>query len=143
MSHNEPTLETVLPSNVEQVSGLKSVSGNCATLNDDTTRSIDDVIFCTGYKYQFDFLPPEIIRYEGGVCRPLYRQMININHPDSLFFVGVNCIYKIASLTLWDRQAMCISKVLSGEIVLPAKEVMEAEFRDDLDRIGVRGTVQF
>ena len=125
----------MLPSNVEQVSGLKSVNGNCATLNDDTTCSIDDVIFCTGYKYTFDFLAPEVVQVEGGVIKPLYRQMVNINYPDSLFFLGINFVYTLASPAQCHRQAICICKILSGEIVLPEKEVMEAEFRADVAKM--------
>ena len=115
---------TVLPSNVEQVSGLKLVNGNCATLNDDTTRSIDDVIFCTGYRYKFDFLPPEVVQVEDKVVKPLYRQMVNINYPDSLFFLGINFVYSVASFFQCHRQALCICKILSGEITLPKKDVM-------------------
>ena len=135
LSHNKPRLGTVLPSNVEQVSGLKSVKGNCATLNDDTTCSIDDVIFCTGYKYKFDFLPPDVVQVEDKLVKPLYRQMVNINYPDSLFFLGMNFAYIIGVLSQCHRQALCISKILSGEIVLPEKEIMEAEFRADVAKM--------
>ena len=138
MSHNKPRLQTKLPNNVEQVSGLKSVSGSCVTLNDGSTLTIDDVIFCTGYKYTFDFLSSEYVQVEGDVVKPFYRQTVSINYPGSLFFVGINFLFSFACLTFVDRQAQCVAKLLSGEVSLPSHEEMrkdsEAEVAEMLQR---------
>ena len=127
LSHNKNLLPTKLPDNVEQVSGLKSVSGSCVTLNDGSTLTIDDVIFCTGYKYSFDFLSPEYVQVVDGMVKPLYRQLVNINFPDSLFFVGVNFLHYFSGFAVCDRQAQSVARILEGSIKMPSKEEMLAE----------------
>ena len=114
------------------MSGLKSVSGSCVTLNDGSTLTIDDVIFCTGYKYTFDFLSSEYVQVEGDVVKPLYRQTVSINYPDSLFFVGINYLFYFAGLVYCDRQAQIITKILNGDLKTPSKEEMLAETEAEL-----------
>ena len=121
------------------MSGLKSVSGSCVTLNDGSTLTIDDVIFCTGYKYTFDFLSSEYVQVEGDVVKPLYRQLVSINYPDSLFFVGLNFLYRFACLTFVDREAQIVKKLLNGDLQLPSIDEMKAESEAELAERATRG----
>ena len=133
LSHNKDPLKSKFPSNVEQVPGLKSLSGSCAILNDDTTRSIDDVIFCTGYHYKFDFLPSDCATVsvdDDEVVSPLYRHLISIEHPESLFFIGIP--KTICPFPFFHSQMRAIAAILQRHIQLPAKDVMRAEAEREL-----------
>ena len=119
------------PSNVEQVPGLTSISGSVATFNDGSTRPIDDVIFCTGYHYRFDFLPPGSVRVDDDeVVSPLYKHMISINHPQSLFFIGIP--KTICPFPIFDMQMRVIAGILQRRITLPPRDVMLAEEQSEL-----------
>ena len=52
--HNNPTMPSLLPGNVEQCRGIVSCIGSHAfTLSDGATiDAVDVLVFCTGYEYK-------------------------------------------------------------------------------------------
>ena len=71
--------------------------------------------------------------------KPLYRQLVSINYPDSLFFVGLNFLYRFACLTFVDREAQIVKKLLNGDLQLPSIDEMKVESEAELAERATRG----
>lgn len=77
-----------LPANIIVSSGVVSANGSKFTLQDNSTIIADTLILCTGYLYDFPFLDDRSgIVFDKEKIYPLYKQLINVNHP-SMAFVG-------------------------------------------------------
>lgn len=91
ISHHSTILTDIFPSNVTQLKDVKEVDqdGN-VVFSDETVKSFDAIIYCTGYHYGYPFLSPEcgikVINHRH--VTPLYKHVINIEHP-TMFFIGV------------------------------------------------------
>ncbi|RKP23103.1 hypothetical protein SYNPS1DRAFT_5633, partial [Syncephalis pseudoplumigaleata] len=87
----------------------------------------DQLIFATGYRYAFPFLPwlyehdenrgwPPVLARDGLSCRNLYRQIYYTAAP-TLAFLGVPT--KVSIMALMERQVWHLASVLSGQCGLP------------------------
>ena len=125
-----------LPSNVKEHPPIKKIADNGAiVLNDATQCSVDAIVFCTGYLYDFPFLHETCgITVQGNRVSPLYMHIFNINNP-SMAFIGVPSI--VCPFYLFSMQARWITKVLEGKEKLPSKgEMLEdsrTEYRSRLE----------
>ena len=101
--------------------------------------NIDAVLFCTGYYYNFPFLPSlqrQLID-TGERVKHLYRQTFFIDHP-SLAFIGLPS--KILPFRTFEGQAAAIARVWANRLALPSKIVMEQlEEQEVLKRGNGRG----
>lgn len=103
--------------------------GKSLTLIDGRVLVVDAVIFATGFVHDYPFLNKNCnIHVLENRVTPLYKQIVNTRHP-TMFFAGVTSwqpTFQIIYL-----QAVYISKVLAGEIVLPSvKEMVSEQSRD-------------
>jgi hypothetical protein len=64
---------------------------------------------------------------DGTQFHNLHKDIFYINDP-TLVFVGVP--FFTATFTLFEFQAMVVSKVLSGQAKLPSKDAMRSEYND-------------
>ncbi|XP_054276741.1 senecionine N-oxygenase-like [Macrosteles quadrilineatus] len=112
--------------NVEEVPLVKEVLGDHVIFDDDTTSEhIDVIILCTGYIYSFPFLSPEcgINIVDGNYVEPLYKHVININHP-TMGFIALT--RRTFTFPLFNQQALFFVKSLK-EFQLPSREEMLAD----------------
>ena len=57
--------------------------GRTVRFVDGSEEEIDLVVYCTGYRITFPFLPPEV--FEAADNRmPLYRRVVSVEHPGAL-----------------------------------------------------------
>lgn len=78
-----------MPKNLKQVAGVVSADGDTLTLKDGSTVRADAFILCTGYKHILPFIDEKSgVRVEDNLVSPLYKHLINIEHP-SMCFMGV------------------------------------------------------
>lgn len=104
---------------------------------DGTVAKVDVLLWCTGYAYDYPFLPgtqselltddqdQDVVTHSAPVSvknrrkvSNLYRQLFSIEHP-SLAFVGLP--YSVVPFPLFNLQAKWISSVYSGRTELPSK----------------------
>ena len=79
-------------------------------------KPITDIIFATGYKYDFPFLDlPSLglsLTKDGKFLGGLQLQIIPRKYPDSLFFLGLPMA--VAPFPLFEPQARLVTAILSG-----------------------------
>ena len=98
---------------------------------DGTASRADLLIYATGYRISFPFLPDEVLRVKDNVI-PLYRKVI---HPErsGLYFMGL--IQPLgAIMPLVELQAEWVARILQGA-PLPAPAAMHAAIADDQEAL--------
>ena len=102
---------------------------------DGTTESVDDIIYCTGYRMSFPFLPADCPMDDGGRLR-LYRRVVPPGHP-GLTFVGL--VRPVGSITrLVELQAEWVADLAEGVATLPGRAVMQREIESHLGAVAER-----
>lgn len=103
--------------------GVERFEGREMLFADGSYRCPDAVIFATGYRLDFPFLPPELIPWSaaGG----LYRLVFLPDHP-TLAFIGV-CRVHGPILPIVEMQARWAARVLVDAALLPSAGTMRAE----------------
>ncbi|KAJ4262725.1 hypothetical protein NW757_000981 [Fusarium falciforme] len=122
---------------IQTIPGIKKVTGpKELELTDGQVVEADAIICCTGYKYGFDILDPQVdpsdkpaiawLKAWGSKGRPLprlYQNVFSLKQPDSLAFLG--CAWFITSaFCLADLTSMCIAQVWAGHSKLPPQPEM-------------------
>jgi cation diffusion facilitator CzcD-associated flavoprotein CzcO len=88
---------------------------------DGSEEAIDRIVYCTGYRISFPFLPAEVLNVDDNEI-PLYRRVF---HPDlpGLCFVGL--LQPLgAIMPLAEAQSEWIADVLEGKAALPSRDQM-------------------
>ncbi|XP_071453994.1 uncharacterized protein [Hetaerina americana] len=114
------------PQNVSLAPAVMHAVDNGFMLKGGIHCPADTLVYCTGYLYDFPFLSQQckIEVVNGDLVRPLYKHLVNIEHP-TMCFIGVPrlCI----PFVLFDYQVQYYLKTLTGAIKLPTKaEMMQA-----------------
>ncbi|MFD3549983.1 flavin-containing monooxygenase [Streptomyces sp. NPDC058655] len=115
---------------------IASLNGSRVTFTDGTAEDADAIVFCTGFRMDFPFLPAgcPVGRKQGAV--ELYRRVVA---PDrtGLYFVGL--IRPVGSITrLVEAQARWVARIVDGDAALPSEEAMREEIDAHLGRIEER-----
>ncbi|RZF33439.1 hypothetical protein LSTR_LSTR014446 [Laodelphax striatellus] len=77
------------PDNLIQKPDVVRISDKKIIFKDDTEITVDSIIYCTGYNHEFLFLDDSCqITVDDNYVRPLYKQIINVNHP-TMCFLGL------------------------------------------------------
>ena len=104
---------------------------------DGSTEKVDVVMYCTGYKVNFNFLDPtdKILEFGGEESRgkyfgPLYKRMISIRQP-KLFFAGYVDFTALINY-ISEVQSMVIKHLIDGSVKLPSTEEMTKELEQDI-----------
>ncbi|MEV0677685.1 NAD(P)-binding domain-containing protein [Actinosynnema sp. NPDC050436] len=102
---------------------------------DGTATEADDLVYCTGYRIEFPFLPFEWV-FEPGGRTALFRRVVSLAHPD-LYFAGL--IRPFGAITrLVVEQAEWIADLVEGVAELPPPAVMRREVDAHLEAAGAR-----
>jgi dimethylaniline monooxygenase (N-oxide forming) len=100
---------------------IDRIDGRVVHFVDGTSEQIDTIVWCTGYKITFPFLPPEVIDPRENQVH-LYKRVVHPDRP-GLFFIGLvqplGAIMPIAEL-----QSEWIADLLEGKAALPDREAM-------------------
>ncbi|MFD1160739.1 flavin-containing monooxygenase [Roseovarius aestuarii] len=106
-------------------SGLRRFTENELILEDGDTLSVDCVVFGTGWKTGFGFLPKDLRIALGeepdGIY--LYRHIL---HPDAPNLAFVGRASSFMSVTTFSLQARWLSEVVARNVTLPSKGDMLA-----------------
>ncbi len=107
-------------------SGLQSFSINALTLQDGDTLDVDCVVFGTGWKTGFGFLPDKLREDlgEGPDGIYLYRHILHPNAPNLAFVGRASSFMSVTTFTL---QARWLAEAVTGHVDLPTAHIMQTQ----------------
>ncbi|MBQ0730328.1 MAG: NAD(P)/FAD-dependent oxidoreductase [Oleispira antarctica] len=114
------------PESFSEVPLLTGVIGKTAYFKDGTSKDVDAIILCTGYKHHFSFLPNDLTLTTHNRMYPegLYKGIVSLANP-KLIFLGMQDQYY--TFNMFDAQAWYARDVMLGRIPLPSNEEMAAD----------------
>lgn len=153
MIHTLPILSDTLVSElhsgrIESVVGLKKVTGaEQVELDDGAVIDIDAIIWCTGYRWKYDFLgeyDPSLKSQDGyiptitGEASPhqvalprLYRSVFSLDHPESLAFAGLAAFHAPIFVS-WDLGSMAIAQYWKKPELMPSREEIRLSYKSHM-----------
>ncbi|CAK1553888.1 unnamed protein product [Leptosia nina] len=137
-SHHSPqNFKTKFPPNYVKKPDIKEYNETGVTFVDGSYEDIDDVIYCTGYLFNFSFLDESAgLNVSSKTVTPLHKFMVNINEP-SLIIIGL--IEKACLAIALEAQARYTAALVKGKFSLPSKEDMMKEWQRRADLCIARG----
>ena len=117
------------PENWEEVVALDNVDGKTAFFKDGSSKKIDSIILCTGYKHHFPFLPDGLRLKTANrlATADLYKGVVWNRNP-KLFYLGMQDQWY--TFNMFDAQAWYVRDIILGRIPLPSKKKMEQDVID-------------
>lgn len=135
--HNPDKVDFDIEGTISVKPGISKLTPTGAIFVDGTEKNFSTIIYCTGYKYTFPFLSADCgIRLEDNHVQPLYKHVININHP-TMALIGVP-FYCIPT-QMMDLQARFCMKYFTGELKLPPRDEMLQDMEADIEYRRRRG----
>ncbi|MFJ4777653.1 flavin-containing monooxygenase [Streptomyces sp. NPDC088762] len=115
---------------------IESLDGNRVAFADGTSVEADAIVYCTGFRMAFPFLPDGFPAGPGRPAVELYKRVVAPDRP-GLHFVGL--IRPVGSITrLVEAQARWVARIVDGDLALPSAEVMREEIATYLSGIRER-----
>lgn len=102
---------------------ITRLEGEHVIFADGSREAVDAIVFATGYRVSFPFLPDSLGRGEGQQF-PLYRRILS-PHADNLAFIGI-VDGGPGRLEIVERQARWLTEVISGRLAPPPRAEMWA-----------------
>jgi cation diffusion facilitator CzcD-associated flavoprotein CzcO len=135
LSHNGNRLESKMPDNLSEVSGLVAAEPDGLRLKDGNIISPapDAIVLATGYHFTLArFLSPSCgIRTANGQVFPLFKNLINPHHP-SMFLMGL--LNDVAQFPMYHVQALAARAALEGRWRLPGSQEMLRQASEEVER---------
>ena len=116
------------PDNWKEVPALLKVEGKTAHFKDGTSKEVDAIILCTGYKHHFPFLPDSLRLKTANrlAANDLYKGVVYTGDP-ALFYLGMQDQWY--TFNMFDAQAWWVRDAIAGRIDLPTAAEMEADWK--------------
>ena len=121
------------PENWKEIPALDRVEGRTAHFIDGTSKDVDAIILCTGYKHHFPYLPDDLrLKTTNRLASAdLYKGVVWNNNP-GMFYLGMQDQWY--TFNMFDAQAWWVRDVILDRIALPTREAMEADVTDRVAR---------
>ena len=111
---------------------LSRLDGDRVVFEDGSSEEIDIIVYCTGYKVTFPFFDEDFVSAPDNDL-PLFRRVFKPGI-DNLAFIGL--LQPLgAIMPLAEAQGRWLASYLRGEYRLPALPEMEADIRDERERM--------
>ncbi|MFI9155220.1 flavin-containing monooxygenase [Streptomyces sp. NPDC053367] len=115
--------------------GIDSLAGNAVRFTDDSVEEADAIVYCTGYRMAFPFLPDGCPNGPRGSVE-LYKRVVAPERP-GLYFVGL--VRPVGTITrLVEAQSDWVARIVAGAARLPSPRVMREEIAAHLGQIAER-----
>ena len=114
------------PNNWDEKPALERVDEDTAYFADGTSKKIDAIILCTGYKHYFNFLPDDLRLKTANrlATADLYKGVVWNRNP-KMFYLGMQDQW--FTFNMFDAQAWYVRDIVLGRIALPDAETMAAD----------------
>ncbi len=122
------------PANWEEKPALDRVEGNTAHFSDGSSKEIDAIILCTGYKHFFNFLPDDLRLKTANrlATADLYKGVVWVHNP-KMFYLGMQDQW--FTFNMFDAQAWWVRDAIMGKIEIPSdKDVLIADVEERVAR---------
>ena len=122
------------PEGIDEVPLLSKMDGNTAHFIDGTTRHIDAIVLCTGYRHSFPFIHDALrLRTKNDLYPPnLYRGVFWLDNPKMMYLGMQDQFY---TFTLFDVEAFTARDFVVGRLSLPDRTVMAKDVDSWRDRL--------
>lgn len=113
------------PANWQEVPILDHVDTDTAYFRDGSSKKVDAIILCTGYKHHFPFLPDDLRLKTANrlATADLYKGVAWVKNP-KLFYIGMQDQW--FTFNMFDAQAWWVRDVILGRIAIPADPALLA-----------------
>ncbi|MCR9107429.1 NAD(P)/FAD-dependent oxidoreductase [Marivita sp. XM-24bin2] len=135
------------PENWEEKPAMVKVDGNTVHFSDGSSKEVDAIILCTGYKHYFSFLPDDLRLKTANrlATADLYKGVVYVHNP-KMFYLGMQDQWFTFNMfdaqAWWVRDAIMgkidLSKVSKDEMLADVKEREEREEADDDTKYAIR-----
>ena len=114
----------------ELAEAVDHVKGKTVSFTDGTSKDVDAIILCTGYKHHFPFLPDDLRLKTANrlASADLYKGVVYNPNPE-MFYLGMQDQW--FTFNMFDAQAWWVRDCIMGRIGLPDAATMK---QDPLDR---------
>jgi trimethylamine monooxygenase len=114
------------PDGITEVPRLERLDGRTAHFADGTSREVDAVVLCTGYRHWFPFVEDGLRLRTTNVLYPpdLYKGVVWTANP-RMMYLGMQDQYY--TFSMFDAQAWFARDVVLGRVTLPDRARMEAD----------------
>lgn len=131
--HSVVKFRTPFPPHYKKKTDIKEFNETGAIFVDGSYEELDDVIYCTGFLYDYPFLDESSgLTIQPHSVVPLYRYMVNINQP-SMFIMGL--VVRACLVVALDAQARYVTALIKGKFTLPSQDEMMREWLKRMDEI--------
>jgi len=115
-------------------------NSNEVEFEDGERMQVDAIIFCTGYEFDFPFLPSGLLQLgkDGKRVRPIWKEIMHAALPN-LFFVGLN--QPIVPFPFFEIQARSIAEFLAHPERVPSAGERWADVKR-IDQLVAQGKVR-
>ncbi|WP_099022007.1 NAD(P)-binding domain-containing protein [Mycolicibacterium palauense] len=122
------------PAGITEVPALRHLEGRTAHFADGSTREVDAVVACTGYRHHFPFIDPELRLVTTNNLYPpsLYKGVVWTANP-KLLYLGMQDQYY--TFNMFDAQAFVARDVVLGRLQMPDAAAMEADIAQWQERL--------
>jgi len=125
------------PENWEEKPALVRVDGQTAYFSDGTSKDVDAIILCTGYRHYFPFLPDSLrLKTKNRLATAdLYKGVVYVHNP-KMFYLGMQDQW--FTFNMFDAQAWYVRDIILNRIALSADkqemldDVAEREAREEV-----------
>ncbi len=126
VAHRTAPMGYKWPDNWQEVPALVKVEGRTAHFKDGTSKDIDAIILCTGYRHHFNFLPDDLRLKTANrlAAADLYKGVVWTKNPKMLYLSMQDQWY---TFNMFDAQAWWARDHIMGKIALPSQAEMEAD----------------
>lgn len=115
------------PEGVEEVPQLSRMEGKTAHFSDGSTREVDAIILCTGYKHSFPFMADNIklVTSNRMWTDDLYKGVFWMDDPN-VMYLGMQDQYY--TFTHFDAEAWLARDYMIGRFTMPDRAERERDF---------------
>ena len=120
------------PDNWTVVPKLERVDGKTAYFADGSSRVVDAIILCTGYKHHFPFLSDDLRLKTANILAAddLYKGVV-WNHNTDMYYLGMQDQWY--TFNMFDAQAWWVRDAIMGRISIPDMAAREADVKQRKD----------
>ena len=118
------------PENFEHKNELDYIKDDVCFFKDGSSKKIDCIIFCTGYKHYFPFLDEKLRLKTQNRLTPdsLFEGTVFMDN-NKMFYMGMQ--NQCFSFPLFEAQAFYVRDVILNKICLPEKQKMIERFENE------------
>ncbi|EEX12013.1 flavin-containing monooxygenase [Citreicella sp. SE45] len=131
------------PENWEEKPAMERVEGRTVHFSDGSSKDVDAIILCTGYKHYFPFLPDDLRLKTANrlATTDLYKGVVYVHNP-KMFYLGMQDQW--FTFNMFDAQAWYVRDIIMDRIAVPGdKAVLEADVKEREVREEVSDDVKY